>query len=265
MSYAGRRGLNFSAYLAELNTVPDEMDVPNTDFEGLDNDLNLFTHTDFLFNQNSVQPMPQATVYDSVPDEQSTRVNNQADSSALDFTSNDFQFANFPDFDPSIADPSVTTGLAPTQQTNNFNVQDLTSPSSSVMSPSTGADSLHHAGDKRKLDSISDPTANMDEAARMAAEEDKRRRNTAASARFRVKKKQKEQQLEKTAKEMTAKVDALQVRIDELEKENTWLKALVTGKQSGEGKESNSMSKIEEAERSLGNRTDGVGTTAEAK
>jgi cell shape-determining protein MreC len=64
----------------------------------------------------------------------------------------------------------------------------------------------------------------------MAAEEDKRRRNTAASARFRVKKKQREQALEKTTKEMSDKVQALESKILQLEMENKWLKELITEK-----------------------------------
>jgi hypothetical protein len=71
---------------------------------------------------------------------------------------------------------------------------------------------------------------------RAAAEEDKRRRNTAASARFRVKKKQREQALEKTAKEMTDRADALEARIAQLEMENKWLRNLVVEK-TAKGKE----------------------------
>ena len=69
----------------------------------------------------------------------------------------------------------------------------------------------------------------------VSAEEDKRRRNTAASARFRVKKKQREQAMEKTAKEMTEKCNMLETRVKELEKENRLLKGLLTEK-AGKGK-----------------------------
>jgi hypothetical protein len=70
----------------------------------------------------------------------------------------------------------------------------------------------------------------MDEAARVAAEEDKRRRNTAASARFRIKKKQREQALEASAKEMTDKAHRLETKVHQLELENKWLKSLITEK-----------------------------------
>ena len=92
-------------------------------------------------------------------------------------------------------------------------------------------------GEKRKSDASTISSANspnrplsFEEASRLAAEEDKRRRNTAASARFRIKKKQREQALEKSAKEMNEKVAALENRIQQLETENKWLKNLIMEK-----------------------------------
>lgn len=58
-------------------------------------------------------------------------------------------------------------------------------------------------------------------------DEDKRRRNTAASARFRIKKKQREQALQESAKAMTDKNNALEARVKELELENRWLRSLL--------------------------------------
>lgn len=76
-------------------------------------------------------------------------------------------------------------------------------------------------------------TMTFEDQSRLAAEEDKRRRNTAASARFRIKKKQREQALEKSAKDMNDKVTALENRINLLETENRWLKNLVMEKNDG--------------------------------
>ena len=45
-----------------------------------------------------------------------------------------------------------------------------------------------------------------------------------------MKKKQREQALEKTAKEMTDRADALEARIQQLEMENKWLRNLVVEK-----------------------------------
>jgi TolA-binding protein len=92
----------------------------------------------------------------------------------------------------------------------------------------------------------------------MAAEEDKRRRNTAASARFRIKKKQREQALEKQTKEMTDKVQQLEGKVQQLEMENKWLKGLITEKSDGKGLEP--LNRENEVERKADEKTDGVGT-----
>lgn len=70
----------------------------------------------------------------------------------------------------------------------------------------------------------------QEEHVRYAAEEDRRRRNTAASARFRMKKKQREQTLEKSVRETTERNSALEARVAQLEMENRWLKNLLTEK-----------------------------------
>ncbi|KAF9996954.1 hypothetical protein BGZ65_007462 [Modicella reniformis] len=67
---------------------------------------------------------------------------------------------------------------------------------------------------------------------KLSADEDKRRRNTAASARFRHKKRLREQILEKTAKEMTSKSELLEIRVRELEMEIKWLRGLIVEKDS---------------------------------
>lgn len=90
----------------------------------------------------------------------------------------------------------------------------------------------------------------MDESARVAQEEDKRRRNTAASARFRVKKKEREKNLERTVKDVTAKNTALEARISQLEMENRWLKNLITEKNGAslsDGDISGMFSKFQES------------------
>ena len=63
----------------------------------------------------------------------------------------------------------------------------------------------------------------------LTAAEDKRRRNTAASARFRAKKKEREQALEKRSKELETRVNELERECEGLRRENGWLKGLVVG------------------------------------
>lgn len=61
-------------------------------------------------------------------------------------------------------------------------------------------------------------------------EEDKRRRNTAASARFRAKKKLREQAMEQAVKEMSEKSEKLEERVKDLEQEIKWLRSLLVDK-----------------------------------
>ncbi|KAG7098307.1 hypothetical protein E1B28_000268 [Marasmius oreades] len=63
----------------------------------------------------------------------------------------------------------------------------------------------------------------------IAPAEDKRRRNTAASARFRLKKKEREFALETKAKELEIRVNELERECEGLRRENGWLKGLVVG------------------------------------
>lgn len=62
-------------------------------------------------------------------------------------------------------------------------------------------------------------------------EEDKRRRNTAASARFRMKKKEREQATAEKNKELLVKVGELERQVGSLREENTWLRGLVQDQQ----------------------------------
>lgn len=78
-----------------------------------------------------------------------------------------------------------------------------------------------------KLIDTGNPEADA-EANRMAIEEDKRRRNTAASARFRIKKKQREAALEHAAKELQQRLADLEAENARLRTENGWLKSLIT-------------------------------------
>lgn len=158
-------------------------------------------------------------------------------------------FNNFPQpsFDNAAALPPINTSRA------------IYAASSSAGSPGPTPQS---AGLKRKADSVSSPS-NLEDTSRVAAEEDKRRRNTAASARFRVKKKQREQALERSAKEMSDKVSALEGRINQLETENKWLKNLITEKNESKDDLAVLWKKYSENEARKGSeRKDGVGTDA---
>lgn len=68
-----------------------------------------------------------------------------------------------------------------------------------------------------------------------AIEDDKRRRNTAASARFRLKKKEREAELERTTRDMNQRCEELQHKITSLETENRWLRELITERSRNRG------------------------------
>ncbi|KAI9316334.1 hypothetical protein BX666DRAFT_1949486 [Dichotomocladium elegans] len=85
--------------------------------------------------------------------------------------------------------------------------------------------------DSEDYDQISEPV-NITGGGRppRLSKDEKRKRNTAASARFRVKKKMREQILQQTALEMTEKSKRLESHIKDLEREIQWLKSLVMEK-----------------------------------
>jgi hypothetical protein len=178
----------------------------------------------------------------------------------------DFQFTDFNNFAPPLLDPSMS--IAHSQPNHYPLAPSYSSPASSISPFAQGYD---QALKKRKLDSVSSHATqqSLDENARVAAEEDKRRRNTAASARFRVKKKERERALEQSQKEAAERVAKLEATIQQLQTENLWLKGLITEKNGGKSSTEELkalISKREQAasERSSSTRTDGVGTEAQS-
>ena len=172
------------------------------------------------------------------------------------FLIGDYTFPDFASFPQTDRLPSVP--IPPQIQTSQsmYTASSMGSPRSGLVSPQTG--------EKRSADAMagSNYLPGFEDVSRLAAEEDKRRRNTAASARFRVKKKQREQALEKSAKEMSEKVTALEGRITQLETENKWLKGLIMEKNESKDDIAALWKKYnqETAERKASERKDGVGT-----
>ncbi|KAI9815098.1 MAG: hypothetical protein M1827_002941 [Pycnora praestabilis] len=266
--YNGRRAPNVSQYIANLNTIPSAHDLATQQQEGfnLEDDLAMFTNTQF-FDYDLGQAMESVPVAYSPSQEERARRENAASQKnnmkGADFLNGEFQFPDFSGFQNVIGDGASV--VPPLVQTDPYPKQSITS--SVVGSPTSALAVGPDPGEKRNADSMIEVNSphNMEDASRMAAEEDKRRRNTAASARFRVKKKQREQALEKSAKEMTDRASALEARINQLETENKWLKNLVMEKNGNkddiaelwrEFKDKNSS-----RGRSTSERKDGVGTT----
>ncbi|MCJ1390099.1 hypothetical protein MMC18_002957 [Xylographa bjoerkii] len=229
--YSARKAPNVSQYIANLNTIPSAHDITTGQQDGfpLDDDLAIFTNAEFFdfdLGENYDPSLEERVKRGTVPGK-----NN--DAKAPNYENGAYQFPDLPfvpaDPNAALPDPLGTNYVAPSP----FDITAFGNPSSPY-------DLSHHphTGDKRPFSASSmTPTSpSLEVSSRAAAEEDKRRRNTAASARFRVKKKQREQALEKTAKEMTDRADSLEARITQLEMENKWLRNLVVEK-TAKGKE----------------------------
>ncbi|KAJ2920227.1 hypothetical protein MD484_g185, partial [Candolleomyces efflorescens] len=70
-------------------------------------------------------------------------------------------------------------------------------------------------------------TEDLTEGERIAIAEEKRRRNTAASARFRIKKKAKTVNLERSVSDLSGRAEELEREVSDLRRENGWLKEIV--------------------------------------
>ncbi|KAL1302629.1 hypothetical protein AAFC00_003000 [Neodothiora populina] len=262
-SYNGRRAPNVSQYIANLNTIPSVADTASQpDFGPFQDDLDLFTNTQFFdFDMNESVPkmddlggLFSADRPQTRPQQGPVVVGQDAQGNQPTFQFPDFSFPQAQSMTGHSLPPSPPTALAP------YPTQQPAQPAFAA-SPVTG--------EKRKSTaaSIASP-ADFEEHSRHAAEEDKRRRNTAASARFRVKKKQREQALEKSAKEMSDKVQFLEARVGQLEMENKWLKGLITEKNLKVVDASSTQSESDKpkanSDSSSEKRKDGVGTEVEA-
>jgi len=259
-----RRHSNMFSSIANLNALPSEYELAmqhQRDTFDLESDLALFTNTQFFdFDvaevPDSTQSFQPQDIAQSVDFSMSTCALDLIDRTKTDTeTLDDFNLTDFSSFPTTVTNPLPAL---PQQTTATF--QPLTSSTDLSRSPSESLPP--HTGEKRKA--AAEPSADaetpvvyLDEASRVAAEEDKRRRNTAASARFRVKKKQREQAMEKTAKEMTDRVTFLENRVAQLEMENKLLKDLITEK-SGNTDESQQQQQHPPAQLSADSSRSGV-------
>lgn len=260
MAYNGRRGPNVSEYIANLNAIPTPQELQAQENLNFEDDLALFTNTQFFdFDLGQDADLQQQT-YErpSAHNNAGSRTSAETlDLKPLHYQESDFGFPEF-NFGSHQASPfTQPTSIPAPIQTHQPYFSGPSAGGSPNVEPPTPTSAT---AAKRKA---STPAESLEDSSRAAAEEDKRRRNTAASARFRVKKKQREQALEKSAKEMSDKVAALEGRINQLETENKWLKNLVTEKNESKEDIAALWKKYSsDKEREVGNLKDGVGTKA---
>ncbi|KAF8160694.1 hypothetical protein B0H34DRAFT_672837 [Crassisporium funariophilum] len=133
-----------------------------------------------------------------------------------------FAHAGLPQYTPLAADETVS------RPAHTNNTQESSIPAKRARTRKESITNLESPADYREesVDPNEDaaPSGNP-----LSAAEDKRRRNTAASARFRLKKKEREAALEGRAKELETKVNELERECEGLRRENGWLKGLVVG------------------------------------
>lgn len=241
-----RRAPNVSQYIANLNTIPTPQDVAEQATFDLADDSLDFLNTEFFDFDAST--FDANNVFASHQQQQPPSAGGNGESG--------FQYAEFQGY------PTHTLSQSPASITKTPSAY----PSDFAAQPVTGEKRNAHTAQMQ-------PLGELEEHSRVTAEEDKRRRNTAASARFRVKKKQREQALEKQAKEMKDKVSQLETKVQQLETENKWLKGLITEKSNIKGmdeqlrrytaqREANHKKAVDAKQDA---RNDGVGTGTEVE
>ncbi|KAF1830600.1 hypothetical protein BDW02DRAFT_93196 [Decorospora gaudefroyi] len=273
-AYKGHRGPNVSQYIANLNQLSPQQDLladpaPAEDFSDFLNadffDVNNAHNASVDFNSpidfgvdfegEQTQPLK--------PDGKLPPTPTASADPSMDFNLNsDFQFTDLNNFAPTpIFDPSIPLAHS---QPHQYPLAPSYASAASSLSPIAPA--YDQNSKKRKIDNVTHVSQHsLDESARIAAEEDKRRRNTAASARFRVKKKERERALEQSQKEAAEKVAKLEATIQQLQTENAWLKGLITEKNGGKSTTDELKALISKREQTMNGRsssthTNGVGT-----
>ena len=250
-AYRGRTGPNFSEYLNNLNTLASPLEEEQfTENLDINQDLAMFTNTDFTHFDIPTLPDDNNFNFD-LGDNKPENIKYE------DLLAGAESGQNFNV--PSIGNsPSDAAQFFP-----NYNTPIQPAPAHGFPSADNQTKGTPAAGAPRKTESTTPSALSSEDKSRLAAEEDKRRRNTAASARFRVKKKQREQALEKSVKEVNDKNQKLEVKLNQLEMENKWLKDLITEKNAVPSREELNAAyqkfKRESEEREVKEAT-GVGT-----
>lgn len=102
----------------------------------------------------------------------------------------------------------------------------------SIRTPNSSEDTLSNLGNSSSFSSFNNDGLTPSANGGSSAELDKRRRNTAASARFRIKKKLKEKQMENKILSLNELIKEFEVKIQQLEMENKLLRNLIIEKGS---------------------------------
>nr|CAG8557712.1 12469_t:CDS:2 [Entrophospora candida] len=113
----------------------------------------------------------------------------------------------------TIVSPATTATMSTATSSD---LSETSSTTTTITPPSPYQYPNHNYDDPSYLPKVTNPT-----------DDEKRRRNTLASAKFRNKRRMKEQELERIAREMTEKAELLECRVKELESEVKLLRGLI--------------------------------------
>lgn len=210
--------------LLNLNHAEDPLQQEEYTDADISKQLELFTNSNFLDTEPFAYQPFDASAYDA-------QLNNQPNG---DLSHNE-RYRSTSATAPRSQRQQFQQPMLPASQTS-LPVQDIGSIDYMHQFNINNSYSNSPVGTKRSADEAdlysgtpasSDAGGDDRKGGRTLDDEDKRRRNTAASARFRIKKKQREQALQESAKAMTDKNNALESRVRELELENKWLRSLL--------------------------------------
>ncbi|KAG7195110.1 uncharacterized protein KQ657_003631 [Scheffersomyces spartinae] len=217
-------------YLNDLNLVINSPVVgDNTNSTspngGASADLAMFSHSDFfdfdVLGQDNIVPIKPSVTTQS--NESNSTTNNTFQ---FESETDSYQVSQYPESATTVSSMEQNTynqsqyvKIEPQEETFLASVSNLSAAPTAVATPinDNGEFGISSVGEA-KFSAIH------------AANEDKRKRNTAASARFRIKKKLKEQQMEQRTKELQDRVQLLEKKLRTLEMENRCLKSLVAQK-----------------------------------
>ena len=224
------------------NDYFDDEVSPMIDNQQLQQDLDLFSQAandfysldvlgDTTIPTKQQQPPQQQQQHQQQPQQPQQQLYNSS-STTTTIVSPQFQtpidYSQFqPQYEqnPQYAKPSTTHTPAPVYNNNNNNNNNSSIYGTNLIAAATSYSTVSTPAQAQAQAPGS--TSTLVSLAEQASLLDKKKRNTAASARFRIKKKLKEQELHTKTKELEEKVERLQQKLRKMEVENKCLKTII--------------------------------------
>ncbi|KAL1407349.1 hypothetical protein Q8F55_006771 [Vanrija albida] len=255
-------------HLQALNTIPSSSPPSSALSAEQEEAFWSFMHTDELFSNFGLAPSAFESKLESERSKQATTASAETPAAETPASSTESKSADHPTLESFLATFADESSATPALPTNYLLAIPSYASSSSDSAPTPAASSVKPADVLPAAPPATPAGTDFDEPERVTGakrlkqmgaapaeiEEDKRRRNTEASARFRAKKKEREQALEYRAKELEAQVATLTAEKASLEKENNLLKFIVVNGNGGAGAPVQGADGLQAALAALGKR-----------